>query len=480
MPQVFPANEISSAISLKKDDNIYVCIYIYDVKMNLHKKEISFLILLLLLGSALRFIWFYTLIERDEGTFGYISWRITEGAHYFYSAGSKPPLIYLTYSLFISLFGNSISPIRIFNNLLFLASIPMFYLLSKKFLDERGAKYSALLYTVSMNIPIFEGSMALTESFVVFWSVAAMLVLFREKSFKNILIASALSAVAILYKQTAIILAILILLYAFGRKNTYLISLAAISISAILVIASTFFTDFFYQIAFKTFKSLLEPSYIPWNYALLILLESLFLLILFIYGLPKWIKNQNEKIIISWAILALGVSLLPNAYGHYFLQLVPPFSMIGGMGLSESLKRKNGLLFVSAIFIFSLFFQFSQYPDFNVAFIDRLTWSDSKTRSDQETMSELIRNSSGKDDAILMFGNEPAIAWLSSRKLYMEEVALDCTQSDIVVSLIGSEINNLSTIVLDPDYSNCYTYYNLSLAGFKAHRIGSTEIYIRD
>lgn len=101
-------------------------------------KKNKVLILLIILALLLRFPWLYTTMEKDEGIFGYSAWRLLSGDGYAKIRDDKPPLLYMLYAIPIYFFGNSIIPVRIFNNVLFVTSVIFFFQLTRHFFPKKN------------------------------------------------------------------------------------------------------------------------------------------------------------------------------------------------------------------------------------------------------------------------------------------------------------------------------------------------------
>lgn len=458
--------------------------------------RLVFIIIMIFLGTVLRTVWLNTLIERDEGSFGYIGWRLHEGDSYYEVAGNKPPLIYYTYYFIISIFGNNITPIRIFNNLLFILSIPLFYLLCQRYIDQKSSKYATTIYVLSMNIPIFGGIMAMTESFVVFFSILAIYSFTRyeeEKKSYMLVLCSIFSIIAILYKQTAIILFILIT-YLFLIKKMFskiLLYLTPVFISIIYILTKKNLQDIFISILLSSVAYFKNIEYVSFWYVFLIIGQSLPLIFLTLSGL---VHSKKLQIIFYWLCLSFIISIIPNSYGHYYLQMVPSASILAGLGMNKLLKggqKKTFLktIVLSALIIISIFFQTFQYPNFNTkSFLEKIEWSDSQSKKNQLEFAKYIMENTLPSDEIIIWGNEPSIAWISSRKLYNNVRFFYCKSRilgnsfDELFQNIKNEKDKIKVFVIHPQYPTlCENRDALSLIGtnYNYKKINNTKIFIR-
>ncbi len=443
---------------------------------NLSQRKI--LLLIILFALLVRLPWLYTTIERDEATNALTAWRVLHGETLYKDIhADKPPLLYVFYLVPISIFGNSIIPIRLLNNLLFVFSIIIFFRIAENIFKRRVAIYSTILFAFAMNIPVFEGQLAMSESLLtlfVLLSVYSYYKFAKEHKPVNLFLSSLFMTLSVLTKHQAIILWFMLLTLflihtksaGFIKKNRplflksllYLILpmgfvtfatlilmvfmefdgiLIIIKLSAIRAISTV--TDLFKAIfglrqigeakAVVTLSMWRSYKYVPFGYVLLYLLEGAFLFFLSLVGMFKLFKeksrpkcNFSKQLVIVWFSFSLMVSLVPKAFGHFFIFLIPPASLLAGFALYNIIKKKSVrnnlfLVLVLVLLMVSLFFQVKHYPDFHITYGPyRMGFSDFGSYSDQLAFGKFIKETKSKDDSIIVFGWAPVIYWLSETK----------------------------------------------------------------
>ena len=98
----------------------------------------NWLIIVLVFTMLLvRLLWLQTTISRDEGGFGIIGMMWLRGVLPTYWLNVHGPMLYLFYSSSIALFGNTIIPIRLLNDSLFVFSCILVYMLSAEWFGKR-------------------------------------------------------------------------------------------------------------------------------------------------------------------------------------------------------------------------------------------------------------------------------------------------------------------------------------------------------
>ena len=400
-------------------------------------KQILLLMLLVILGGLIRFLWLETTVERDEGIFGYIGWRMNHGEKlYFDLKENKPPLVFYSYAFIISLFGNSILPVRILNNVLFLISV---FILYKALVIrwKKSALFGIFVYIIFMNLPVFEGPLAMSESLANFFMVCSYFLFerFIEKDKAILLIGSFFfSLIASLYAVYSIFLAFYFFyfLYVNKRKEIYALvnhnrrkTVAAVILFAVpavllmkdimniaIVLAPTF--NFYFYSRLK--------EYIPASYWELILFEGAFIWYTLIYGAYSLIKSRKQGYKSDFILLGLLLAsvLVPPSFGHYWLRLSLAASLFSGYGLYMLTKNKNVLL--SSLLIISLlvtlFFASLHYPDFNIKF-KGLEWNYGGEYSSREMQLEIsgyLENVTGPEDKVGIWGWDGTAHFLSKRQ----------------------------------------------------------------
>jgi len=491
-------------------------------------REHYLLIGILLFSLVLRLLWLKTLIQRDEGGAGYIAMLWSQGyLPYVHSLDNKPPLHYFIYLIFISLFGNTIIPIRIFNNILFLVSIIILYLIAKNWYGKKVAIFSAFVYGIFMNVPIFEGQLALSESLSVPFVIFAVYFCnqFTNSNVrKNLLISGLLISASVLILHIQVVgIIILLLMVLFSKKTSsngvaqhnfrkdkiIEISILAIGISIPILIAISYFwshaalDDLVECLYYRLFTAYLVHPDVTFGYKFLIIIEGLPLWLLSIFGCGKCIlrSNKNDRFLMIWMLLFLGVAVIPPHFGHHYSLVIAPASILSGIALSSvlaNIKLKSirkfsrsyreyvpnlfMIIIVILSFVPSIVLQAKQYPNYNIdwSFI-RWSYADMPSYDQQIELANFLK-SHAPNEQILVHGWDPQTYWLSGHRapsihVYTADMGLDIPEEEFNEIVERIKRGEFKYIVIFPahgqDLITNFTYQKY----FYVKKIGNAEIF---
>lgn len=421
-----------------------------------------YVFIILILSTTVRFLWFSTTIERDEGTFSYVAWRFLKGDRlYAETYDLKGPITYLLYAFSFKLFGNGIHSIRLLNNMLFMFSIPVFFLIVKRWYNYQIALFSTFMFGIFMSTPIYEGHLAMTESlslpFIIFpiFLVGVKAEGVRERSYK--VLSGALMSVAFLIRQSTIAgFLLLILIIYTDKEHKKSSSVKHVSSKenirwTLIGMAVPLLIFVLYFLLKGTFTAFLHEVFLrpliqrglrggPFHYnvfpRILLIAEALPLWVFGVSGvLYSIIKHQTRNLkSLLWLLLFAVIVALPPSFNHIYLYLVPPLSIFAGilmtkLSSSKSLVPIQKKQFPSAFVLFIIFMVISagiqsfQYPNTTIQNVPGLSnWdrylliSDLRTYNEQISLASYMRQHSGPLDEILVYGMDPEIYWLSGYK----------------------------------------------------------------
>jgi len=399
-------------------------------------------------------LWLNTTIERDEGAFAYTAWRFQEGEKLYAELyDNKGPVTYVLYALSFRLFGNNIQSVRFLNNMLFLLSIPVFFMIVKKWYGCQVALFSALIYGIFMSAPIYEGHIAMTESLSIPFITYSIFLADAKGEFlrENIckILSGTLMCVAFLVRQTAIagfLLLILFIYVDYKQQRAYStkrgvsgtkfgcillgMTIPFLIFMAYFILEGTS-TAFLHEVFVRPLTSILprgsHSTYDPFPRILLIA-EALPLWILGVGGALSCIVDYQTQHLKSllWLLLFSATAVIPPSFGHMYLVIVPPLSIFAGIYMKKLLNSKPSihvLVLFAILLITSAFFQTLQYPNTTIQNIPQLsTWdgyllySDLRTYNEQISLATYLRQHSGPLDEILVYGMDPALYWISGYK----------------------------------------------------------------
>lgn len=425
-----------------------------NLTMGIRDKPKLYLLIIIILSIIVRFLWFNTTIERDEGTFAYMAWRFQEGEKLYAELYDlKGPVTYILYALSFRLFGNNIQSVRFLNNILFLLSIPVFFIIVKKWYGSRAAFFSTSIYGIFMSAPIYEGHLAMTESLSIPIIISSIFLAdakgeFLRENFCKIL-SGTLMCVAFLVRQTAIAGFLLLILFIYvddkqqrASSTKHEVSktkigwtLLGMSIPLLIFIVYFIFegtfTAFLHEVFVRPLSSIhlggTSGGYDPFPRVLLIA-EALPLWILGVGGALNCVANYQTRHLKSllWLLLFSAMVVIPPSFSHIHLVIVPPLSVFAGMYMTKLLNLKPSvhvLVLFAILLITSAFFQTLQYPNTTIQNIPELSnwdgyllYSDLRTYNEQISLANYLRQHSGPLDEILVYGMDPEIYWLSGYK----------------------------------------------------------------
>ena len=168
---------------------------------------VAWLLLAVLAFVALRVPVLSMPLERDEGEYAYIAWRLLEGdVPYRDGFNQKPPGVFAVYAAAIAAFGRSVEGIRLLLHLWTAASAALLFLLVRRLADPVAAAGAVLFFAVASVDPRLSALAANTELFMLLPLVGSVLCLERALASgapRWWLACGALAAAALWFKQVA-------------------------------------------------------------------------------------------------------------------------------------------------------------------------------------------------------------------------------------------------------------------------------------
>jgi hypothetical protein len=372
---------------------------------------------------------------------------------------------------FISLFGNTIIPIRVFNDALFFISIIGFYFLVKKWYGESTSLVASFLYIFFLNAPVFWGSYAVAIHLSMPFTIFSILLCnkYMETGKIGHLIASGtlLSIAGLIGLEslpTAIVLfAILVWGRSTRRKNVvkprkrFLDTLAG-NISALmagimfpLLITAVYFSavgalnKIIYNILLRP-VTVVAPvlagysvtSGFPFGWVALGLIEGLPLFVFTILGCLTHIfsPNRHGRYVITWLLAPVPFLLALEPHDAYhFSVMIPPASVLSAVPLRSSLERVYYILrdrlkrrklrnrqtrsvFIVSILVLlllpSLFFQALQFPSGSIHW-EFVNWDYSTVGSYDQVMelAAYLKSLNVTDGEVLVQDWLPYVYWFT-------------------------------------------------------------------
>jgi len=304
-------------------------------------------------------------LERDEGEYAYIAWRMEQGdVPYRDAFDQKPPGIFVAYRLAFALFGRSPEAIRLFLGLWSAVTAGVLYGLVRALAGPLAAAGAVLVFCALSADPRLGAAAANTEAFLWLPCVLALWLCLRgglggTRAAGAVAWAGAgaASAVAVAFKQVALTNAAFIAVLACAlpaaagpkRVPLRIAALGAGALAVVLPIVGVFaavgafdaFADavWLHNLEYAGRRSLAE-GFDNLRYALGEQAPSLApVWVLAAGGLlgPVAAGGRARAVLAGW----LGASLLGVAVGlqfrpHYFLQALPALAASAGVGLAAA------------------------------------------------------------------------------------------------------------------------------------------------
>lgn len=385
----------------------------------------------------------------DEGIYLTIGQALRNGVKlYSQIHDNKPPLLYLLATFSKTVFG--------FRLLLFLVMIPtvyLFYKLTRKFLSEKLSQAATFIFVILTSIPLIEGNIANAEIFMLLPTLAAFIIFLNAAKPIHYLVSGFLLGLSFMIKSPAAVeLGVLIFwsgahlldqkkpikeIIPFVKKSLLLLSgflIPLVFCSAYFLISGGF-NYFIYASVLQNFGYLSSWSTGSQSGSALkggLPLRLGVLLILLIAGyLLKRIKkiDSNLFLFVSWFSFSLfGALLSGRPYPHYFIEIIPAFSV-----LIIYLFSRNKLIIKFTILVYFIVFAasiikykfyfyrtFSYYTNFYSYLVGYKSKNDFNKYfgwqvPENYQITGYLRNNSNPHDKIFIWGDRASIYALSDR-----------------------------------------------------------------
>ena len=318
--------------------------------------------LLVVLSVLFRILSFsYSVIDHDESTYLVIANELNKGAKLYTDViDTKPPGIFLPFSLVETLAGKSIFAIRLLGSLIISLSAFLLFLIAQQLGSNRTLSFfTGLSYIVIFSCYRY-GLAVNTELFFSFFALAGLTVLFKAEQANRPalwLIGGTLIGFGFIFKYVvlagygAFCLFFLLEKSIFSKLGSKLIKFLLGLIGVLLpflIIHLYFYSngrfDDFYETIYgvtSRYSSVISAGE-TFSFFFKFHLAYLPFILLFYYGLLNKNVNQDTKrLAIYWFVLAWIVVLLPGKpFKHYYLQLAPPLSLMVPLAFNRLLSIK--------------------------------------------------------------------------------------------------------------------------------------------
>jgi len=361
----------------------------------------------------------------------------------------KFPGIFFAYAGVLTVFGQS--PVAIHFSLLFIniATAFLLYLLGRKLLNQSAGIIAGVSFSALTLSPSLQGTWANSEHFVLLPAIGGVLLLWvsQEKPIRFIL-SGFLLGFALLIKQHAIFFFLfgLVFLSITAFAQSYKLKKTILSIGFFLaggvvpIITSAtlywlygnfsdlWFSTFQYASEYASMVSL-SQGFEDFKYSCTHILESNFsILLLSLIGIVAMApikRARREYLFIIGFFLFSFLAITPGLYfrPHYFLLLMPAFSLFAGAGftvlgngfLSSRFKSLISLGILTLVLGLPVWIQKDFFFTLPVFKATKLVYGSNPFVESLE-VAKYIREHSQKDDRIAVLGSEPQIYFYAQRR----------------------------------------------------------------
>jgi hypothetical protein len=329
---------------------------------------IGWLVLAALAFVALRAPVLSMPLERDEGEYAYIGWRLLEGeVPYRDGFNQKPPGVFAVYAAAIAAFGRSVEGIRLVLYVWTAATAALLFLLVRRLADPLAAAAAILFFAVASVDPSLSALAANTELFMLLPLVGSVLCLERALATGAArwwLACGALGAAAFAFKQVAATQALWVGLVAlvaagsgaggspkrFAPRLARLGWLAAGAGAVVLPVIALFLAAgaaaeladavVLHNLAYAQRRSLSEGLD---NLAGALLVQAPSLALLWLAAAAGLLAPASGSrcrwLLGGWLVASLaGVAVGWQFRGHYFVQALPALAACAGLGAAAAVR----------------------------------------------------------------------------------------------------------------------------------------------
>ena len=325
------------------------------------------LIWILALTFYLRLCSFGQYIDADVGNVGYLAWRMAEGEVLIDLEGpGKPPLYFMLYSVFIRLFGLSSFVLKIYGAFFALVAVLAVYWVARKAYGSKVGLLAALLFGVFSSAPMVEGGTVTLETIMHLPYVLTIGLMIKGSESGRLrwyFLAGLCAALSALVKQVGGVLFFVFLcnmVWEWWRERHFPFQRYAVLAGGALL--PVFGMIIFYHLQGyalnELYHSMLGSNlrYLQRGYEYTGFLKSFFRSMKFI--LPEngllWLgttfaiadisrqifqgKGRGvDQLLLWWTFWSFAVLWISGTfYSHYFLQIIPAFSVLTAYGIVRS------------------------------------------------------------------------------------------------------------------------------------------------
>ena len=388
-------------------------------------------------------------LERDEGEYAYIAQEMLRGYIPYKDAfDQKPPGIFLIYYLTFLILPQRAASIHLMLTAFLFIGALLLFLIGRKLSNSAVGMTAAVAYLILSSSPLFEGSSANTEQFMnVFIVMSVLLFMYAIHNNGGLLLffCGISTGMAFLIKQPSAVMLFFFLILIFLRIKSAGLGRSARSaglvftgfLAPIMLSLAVFayckalddyiFCGFLYNFGYSRLTNLgfaikyLNITFVP------IALTLFPVFIVSAAAIMNIRKDAYGNICLLWLALSfLGVSAGLIFRSHYFIQIIPPLSMLFAHELNRLMARimERRKLVVGNIYYYSsalvllvpaiagILSNYSESP----FLMSKKQFGYMNPFVESIFVGKYIEKNSDPEDSILVIGSEPQIYFYSKRR----------------------------------------------------------------
>ena len=393
---------------------------------------------------AVRAPFFDLPLERDEGEYAYIAWRLGAGeTPYLDWFDQKPPAVFLAYRTALALPGDPVVAIRVVGALFCAGSALALFALVRGLLGSLTGLAAAVLLIFLSADPMLQGPVANTEIFMAPWIVAAALVSLRllgavRPRFATAFAVGVLLGIATAFKQVAVVNAPLLLaVYALRAprgervRGTVLVA-AGIASGGLCVwgaiglwfwmrggLGAAVDAMLLHNLSYTSDLTLAERwGAIQYSIPALLPSQSVAWLLAG-FGFLSLIRRSDRfpaLFLGGFAVAnAIGVSASGFYFPHYFQQILPAIAALAAAGIAGPAERPRTRLALGAAGgLAPLVAAWVAFARIGPAEASRRIYPDNNFEA-MPVLAAEIASLSSPGDRVFLFGAEPEVLFYARR-----------------------------------------------------------------
>lgn len=433
------------------------------------RKELIFLFIIIASAFSLRMVFLHEPLERDEGLYAYIGQEILRGKLPYRDAmDQKPPGIHYIYSAIITVFGATPEGVRVGTAVYSIGTVLALFLCTRRVFGSQAGLWASLLYGIYSSGPLIRGSSSNSEVFMVLPIILSLyiLLLWGEKpkvsllAFSGLLLGSALVIKTVALPHVLVGLAFVLVCSAGkrcwlkivldGAIFSFFLSVPLLASALFFYLQGAFDDYYYWTIEFNKMYGQTSPAEFFSRMRLGLTRTAPELLPLVALAVPALItvfssrRNCGTLLLVASVPAAfIGLSMPTKFFEHYFIQLIPPLSILAGVGMSYLLRQRRAIVVIALIpfaaaVIYWAMTDYKYYLSYSPEEVSRMKYANNDVFVNSVKIAKYIEERTAPSDYIYQWGFEPELYFLSNRRspnLYTVHFAVAASKDPLQASL---------------------------------------------